>query len=173
MFKKSLFILLFTCISSLTFGQIQDWASGFRIGEPGGFMARRYLSNGINAVEINVGAYGGLWGTDRNYKDGTFKNIGFTMNALYLWHHPTLVNSDIHTYYGFGPQYTSRDLYLKGSNTATNNGGFGAAALGGIEFYPVDAPNLSFFGEIGFYNEIAPNPFFFHVQGGIGVRVNF
>ena len=49
----------------------------------------------------------------------------------------------------------------------------GAAAIGGLEYFPIDAPSLSFFSEIGFYNELLPNPFFWHLQGGIGVRVNF
>lgn len=164
--------------SQLAFGQLKDWAAGFRIGEPGGFMARKYSENGINAIEVNIGTYGGLWGTDRNYQDGTFKNIGFSINALYLWHHPTLVNADLHTYYGFGPQINSRDWY---PNKISNNpadgrnrvSGMGATAIGGLEYFPIDAPNLSFFSEIGFYAEIFPNPFFMNLQGGIGVRVNF
>ena len=53
------------------------------------------------------------------------------------------------------------------------NQGIGAAAIGGLEYFPIDAPSLSFFTEIGFYNELLPNPFFWHLQGGIGVRVNF
>ena len=92
---------------------------------------------------------------------------------LYLWHFPTLVNADLHTYYGFGPQINSRDLYEKNSTKSTRNQGIGAAAIGGLEYFPIDAPSLSFFTEIGFYNELLPNPFFWHLQGGIGVRVNF
>lgn len=173
MYKKLIFLLFFFVISNRSMGQLQDWAAGFRIGEPGGFMARKYSENGINALEINIGTYGGLWGTDRNYKDGEFRNIGYSINVLYLWHHPTIINADLHTYYGFGPQINSRDLYEKNSTKSTRNSGFGAAAVGGLEYFPVDAPNLSFFGEVGFYNELMPNPFFFHFQGGIGVRVNF
>ena len=63
------FFLLLT--SQLSYGQLKDWAAGFRIGEPGGFMARKYSENGINAIEVNIGTYGGLWGTDRTYQDGT------------------------------------------------------------------------------------------------------
>jgi hypothetical protein len=174
MLKRLLFTIMLISSSALAFGQLKDWGSGFRIGEPGGFMVRKYLPNGINAIEVNIGTYGGIWGTDRNYKDGTFQNIGYSINALYMWHHPTIINPNIQTYYGFGPQYTSRDFYPKNSKIAeSNQKSFGAAAIGGIEFFPIDAPNLSFFGEIGFYEEIAPNPFFFHLQGGIGVRVNF
>jgi hypothetical protein len=136
-------------------------------------MARKYSENGVNALEVNLGTYGGLWGTDRNYRDGEFRNIGYSINVLYLWHHPTLLNADLHTYYGFGPQINSRDLYEKGKTTSTRNQGMGAAAVGGLEYFPIDAPSLSFFGEVGFYAEIAPSPFFFHVQGGMGVRVNF
>jgi hypothetical protein len=158
-------------------GQLQEWSAGFRIGEPGGFMARRYSDNGVNALEVNIGTYGGLWGTDRKYQDGTFNNIGYSINVLYLWHHPTIINSDLHTYYGFGPQLNSRDWYAYNvSNNVAKpkrTSAMGATAVGGIEYFPIDAPNLSFFSEVGFYTEIAPNPFFFHIQGGIGVRVNF
>jgi hypothetical protein len=174
--KISCLFLLLSC-GNTAYSQLQEWAAGFRIGEPGGFMARRYSDNGINALEVNIGTYGGLWGTDRKYQDGTFNNIGYSINVLYLWHHPTIINSDLHPYYGFGPQLNSRDWY---ANKASNNlaatkraSAMGATAVGGIEYFPIDAPNLSFFSEIGFYTEIAPNPFFFHLQGGIGVRVNF
>jgi hypothetical protein len=173
-----LVLLLFVLSCNFdSFGQLQEWSAGFRIGEPGGFMARRYSNNGINAIEVNIGTYGGLWGTDRKYKDGTFNNIGYSINVLYLWHHPTIINSDLRTYYGFGPQLNSRDWY---SNKSTNNlaaskrvSAMGGTAVGGLEYFPIDAPSLSFFTEIGFYTEIAPNPFFFHLQGGLGVRVNF
>ena len=94
---KITLIFALTLTSSVAFGQLKDWAAGFRVGEPGGFMARKYSENGVNAIEINLGTYGGLWGTDRNYQDGTFRNIGYSINALYLWHHPTLVNPDLHT----------------------------------------------------------------------------
>jgi hypothetical protein len=173
MCKKVLLFLFLLILSHENYGQLQDWAAGFRVGEPGGFMARKYSANGVNAIEVNIGTYGGLWGTDRNYKDGEFRNIGYSINMLYLWHFPTLVNADLHTYYGFGPQINSRDLYEKNSTKSTRNQGMGAAAIGGLEYFPIDAPSLSFFGEIGFYNELLPSPFFWHLQGGIGVRVNF
>ena len=77
---KKVFLFLFLLIlSHENYGQLQDWAAGFRVGEPGGFMARKYSANGINAIEVNIGTYGGLWGTDRNYKDGEFRNIGYSM----------------------------------------------------------------------------------------------
>jgi hypothetical protein len=175
--KITLMVLLMLT-SPLAFGQLKDWAAGFRVGEPGGFMARKYSENGVNAIEVNLGTYGGLWGTKRTYKDGTFENIGYSINALYLWHHPTLVNADLHTYYGFGPQINSRDWYPKNisNNPAAGQDrvtGMGATAIGGLEYFPIDAPNLSFFTEIGFYAEIFPNPFFLNLQGGLGVRVNF
>jgi hypothetical protein len=173
MYKKLLLSFCLMMMAHLSMGQLQEWAAGFRIGEPGGFMARKYSENGINALEVNIGTYGGLWGTDRNYRDGEFRNIGYSINVLYLWHYPTILNADLHTYNGFGPQINSRDLYNKGKSTSTRNQGMGGAAVGGLEYFPIDAPSLSFFGEVGFYTEIAPNPFFSHIQGGIGVRVNF
>ncbi len=170
--------ITFMLMSTMAFGQLKDWAAGFRIGEPGGFMARKYSDNGVNAIEVNLGTYGGLWGTDRTYQDGTFRNIGYSINVLYLWHHPTLVNPDLHTYYGFGPQINSRDWYPNKSSNNLADGrdrvsGMGGTAIGGLEYFPIDAPNLSFFSEIGFYAEIFPNQFFMNLQGGIGVRVNF
>ena len=173
--NKFLLLLLFLCFGWMeSNAQVKEWASGFRVGEPGGFMIRKYAASGNNAVEINMGTYGALWGNERSYRNGSFQNIGFSINVLYLWHHPTLLNPNVRTYYGFGSQYTKRDFYEKGSKIANKSiAALGGAAIGGIEYFPIDAPNLSFFGEMGFYNEIGPNPFFFHVQGGIGVRVNF
>lgn len=175
--KKLILLLSILFLSNESFGQLKDWAAGFRIGEPGGFMARKYSENGVNALEVNIGTYGGLWGTDRSYQDGTFRNIGYSINVLYMWHHPTLINPDLRTYYGFGPQLNSRDWYpnniINNPAIGTRKSGMGATAIGGLEYFPIDAPNLSFFTEIGFYTEIAPNPFFFHLQGGIGVRANF
>ena len=146
--KHICLILLLSCSSS-AYSQLQEWSAGFRIGEPGGFMARRYSDNGINALEVNIGTYGGLWGTDRKYQDGTFNNIGYSINVLYLWHHPTIINSDLHTYYGFGPQLNSRDWYANkvGNNLAASKraSAMGGTAVGGIEYFPIDAPNLSFF----------------------------
>ncbi|MEY4384131.1 MAG: hypothetical protein RI995_1673 [Bacteroidota bacterium] len=168
----ALFVLL--SISLIGFSQQKEWGSGLRIGEPGGFMIRKYLKNGINAIEVNMGTYGGLWGTHRNYKAGTFQNIGYSVNVMYLWHHPTILNPNIQTYYGVGPQYTVRDYYAPGQEIANEvRKALGGSVIGGVEYFPIDAPNLSFFSELGFYSEISPNPFFTHVQGGVGVRVNF
>jgi hypothetical protein len=152
---------------------MKDWAAGFRVGEPGGFMIKRYLPSGKNAVEFNFGTYGGLWGTNRSYQNGSFQNIGFSLNALYLWHRPTLVNSDLHYYYGAGPQFVSRNLFSDKSIYPETKRGLGAASIAGLEYFPIDAPNLSFFAELGLYSELLPNPFFLHIQGGVGVKVNF
>lgn len=174
--KIKIFISFVFCflLASNGIAQQKEWGSGLRIGEPGGFMVRKYLKNGINAIEFNMGTYGGLWGTNRNYKAGTFQNIGYSVNVLYLWHHPTILNPNLQTYYGFGPQYTVRDFYAPGVKIANEvRKTFGGAAIGGVEYFPLEAPNLSFFAELGFYSEISPNPFFTHVQGGVGVRVNF
>jgi hypothetical protein len=174
MFKKIITIIVFLLISLLGYSQQKEWGSGLRIGEPGGFMIRKYLKNGVNALEVNMGTYGGLWGTNRNYKAGTFQNIGYSINAMYLWHHPTILNANVQTYYGVGPQYSVRDYYAPGLLIANEvRKSIGGAVIGGAEYFPIDAPNLSFFAEIGFYSEISPNPFFTHVQGGFGARVNF
>lgn len=173
MLKRLSLLFLFVCCFAETKAQMKDWAAGFRIGEPGGFMIKRYLPSGKNAVEFNFGSYGGLWGTNRSYQSGTFQNIGFSLNALYLWHRPTLVNSDLHYYYGAGPQFVSRNLFIDNSLFPETKRGLGAASVAGLEYFPIDAPNLSFFAELGLYTELLPNPFFLHIQGGVGVKINF
>jgi len=173
MFKRlAILLILFSCLSPVM-AQMKDWAAGFRVGEPGGFMIKRYLPNGKNAVEFNFGTYGGLWGTNRSYQNGSFQNIGFSVNALYIWHRPTLINSDLHYYYGVGPQFVSRSLFLDNTLFPETKRGFGGAGIAGLEYFPIDAPNLSFFAELGMYSELLPNPFYLHIQGGLGVKVNF
>jgi hypothetical protein len=173
MLKRIVLFLFLCCGFTAANAQMKDWAAGFRVGEPGGFMVKRYLPSGKNAVEFNFGTYGGLWGTNRSYQEGTFQNIGFSLNALYLWHRPTLLNSDLHYYYGAGPQFVSRNLFSDKSIYPETKRGLGAASIAGLEYFPIDAPNLSFFAELGLYTELLPNPFFLHIQGGVGVKVNF
>jgi hypothetical protein len=173
MLKRIVLFLFLCCGFTAANAQMKDWAAGFRVGEPGGFMVKRYLPSGKNAVEFNFGTYGGLWGTNRSYQEGYFQNIGFSLNALYLWHRPTLVNSDLHYYYGAGPQFVSRNLFSDKSIYPEAKRGLGAASIAGLEYFPIDAPNLSFFAELGLYTELLPNPFFLHIQGGVGVKVNF
>jgi hypothetical protein len=173
MLKRIVLFLFLCCGFTAANAQMKDWAAGFRVGEPGGFMVKRYLPSGKNAVEFNFGTYGGLWGTNRSYQEGSFQNIGFSLNALYLWHRPTLVNSDLHYYYGAGPQFVSRNLFSDKSIYPEAKRGLGAASIAGLEYFPIDAPNLSFFAELGLYKELLPNPFFLHIQGGVGVKVNF
>jgi hypothetical protein len=173
MFKRLYIIfILVGCLSPVK-AQMKDWAAGFRVGEPGGFMIKRYLPSGKNALEFNFGTYGGLWGTNRSYQKGSFQNIGFSINALYLWHRPTLINADLHYYYGVGPQFVSRNLFLDNSIFPVTKRGLGGAGIAGLEYFPIDAPNLSFFAELGMYSELLPNPFYLHIQGGVGVKVNF
>ena len=173
MLQRIVLFLFLCCGFTAANAQMKDWAAGFRVGEPGGFMVKRYLPSGKNAVEFNFGTYGGLWGTNRSYQEGSFQNIGFSLNALYLWHRPTLVNSDLHYYYGAGPQFVSRNLFSDKSIYPEAKRGLGAASIAGLEYFPIDAPNLSFFAELGLYTELLPNPFFLHIQGGVGVKVNF
>ena len=173
MFKRLYIIfILVGCLSPVK-AQIKDWAAGFRVGEPGGFMIKRYLPSGKNALEFNFGTYGGLWGTNRSYQNGNFQNIGFSVNALYLWHKPTIINADLRYYFGVGPQFVSRNLFLDNSDFPESKRGLGGAGIAGLEYFPIDAPNLSFFAELGMYSELSPNPFFLHIQGGLGVKVNF
>jgi hypothetical protein len=72
-----------------------------------------------------------------------------------------------------GPQFVSRSLFLDNILFPETKRGLGGAGIAGLEYFPIDAPNLSFFAELGMYSELLPNPFYLHIQGGVGVKVNF
>ena len=55
MFKRLFLLLLLVSSFTSVNAQMKDWAAGFRVGEPGGFMIKRYLPSGKNAVEFNFG----------------------------------------------------------------------------------------------------------------------
>jgi len=163
-------ILLISYLSS--FSQQKGWALGAKIGDPSGLNIRHYLNNDKNAVEVNVGVYGGIWGARSSYKDGAFDGAGFSFSGVYLWHNEMTTN--LKNYYGFGAQFTSRSYYVpdgtgKKEIPTTGLGGLGQV---GIEYFLPSSP-ISIFLEAGAYVELVPSILYFHPQGGGGVRLNF
>ncbi|WP_026994167.1 hypothetical protein [Flectobacillus major] len=175
--KKQVLVLLLFAVSFVAKSQNKDWALGAKIGEPSGISIRNYLRNDRNALELNLGIYGGIWGVKGSYKGGNFDGSGIAVSGLYLWHNQ-MGSSRFKNYYGFGGQITSRKYYVddtfngqayKKEIPATGLGGVGSA---GLEYFSPDSP-LSVFLEVGAYVELVPSVFYFHPQGGIGARLNF
>ena len=170
---KKLFLLILLTISFLsTKAQEKNWAIGAKVGDPAGFNIRHYLGNDKNAIDLNVGVYGGIWGARGSYKDGTFDGAGFSFSGVYLWHNE--MTSNLKNYYGFGAQFTSRSYYVpdgagKKEIPTTGLGGLGQV---GLEYFLSSSP-ISIFLEAGAYVELVPSILYFHPQGGIGTRLNF
>lgn len=170
--KKYILLILLTISYLSTKAQEKNWAIGAKIGDPSGVNIRHYLNNGQNAIEINIGVYGALWGLKSNYKSGSFDGAGLSFSGVYLWHND--MSSRLKNYYGFGAQFTSRSYYVvDGLGTkeipATGLGGLGQA---GLEYFLPSSP-VSIFIEAGAYLELVPAILYFHPQGGIGARLNF
>ena len=174
--KKNFLIILLVISYLSTKAQEKNWAIGAKIGDPAGLNIRHYLNNDQNAIEINVGVYGALWGLRSNYKSGSFDGAGLSFSGLYLWHNE--MSRRFKNYYGFGAQFTSRSYYenktlngipYKDQTPATGLGGLGQV---GLEYFLQSSP-ISIFGEVGAYVELVPSLLYFHPQGGIGARLNF
>ena len=167
---KKIFLLTFLIISYLsTKAQEKNWAIGAKIGDPSGINLRHYLNNDKNAIEVNVGVYGAIWGLRSNYKDGAFDGAGFSFSGLYLWHNE--MTSNLKNYYGFGAQFTSRS-YKDKNNTQIPITGLGGLGQAGLEYFLQSSP-ISIFMEVGAYVELVPAVLYFHPQGGVGARLNF
>lgn len=170
--KKAFLLTLLIVSYSSAKAQEKNWAIGAKIGDPAGLNIRHYLNNDKNAIEVNVGVYGALWGLRGNYKDGSFDGAGLSFSGLYLWHNE--MASRLKNYYGFGAQFTSRAYYIidgagKKEIPTTGLGGLGQV---GLEYYLPSSP-VSIFLEAGAYIELVPAILYFHPQGGIGARLNF
>ena len=167
---KKFFLLTFLITSYLsTKAQEKNWAIGAKIGDPSGINLRHYLNNDKNAIEVNVGVYGAIWGLRSNYKDGAFDGAGFSFSGLYLWHNE--MTSNLKNYYGFGAQFTSRS-YKDKNNTQIPITGLGGLGQAGLEYFLQSSP-ISIFMEVGAYVELVPAVLYFHPQGGVGARLNF
>ena len=169
--RLNLFLALFgwLILSTAASAQYNNWSVGARIGEPSGINVRKYFGSN-HAFDLNIGTYGGLYGTKRSYRNGEYKSVGLTVQGHYLWHTPLTKSESIRAYYGFGGQFNTRKF--------TNSGGvqsqlsIGGSAVAGLEFFPVSKP-YSIFLETGGYVELLQSPFFLNLNTGIGVRYNF
>jgi hypothetical protein len=171
--KKIFTSLVFVFIISFSaFSQEKNWAFGARIGEPAGLNIRKYMNE--HALDINIGSYGGLWGKNRNYRKGQYKNMGLAVNVNYLWHGNLFKSETAKYYYGFGAQFNNRKYYPTDQKLAQGVASLsvGGNATAGLEFFLKDSP-LSIFAETGTYIEVLPATLFWHVQGGAGVKYNF
>ncbi|WP_266366887.1 hypothetical protein [Tellurirhabdus rosea] len=154
--------------------QFNNWAVGFRLGEPAGLNVRKYFGEN-HAFDVNIGTYGGVYANVRSYRQGYYRNVGLAIQGHYLWHGDVGSSQTLHYYYGFGGQVGSRRYFprnLSGQRTDyVNNISLGGSGVGGVEYF---MPNktTSIFLEAGLYAEVLPQPLFFNVQSGIGLRFN-
>ncbi len=170
--KKYFLFILLTISYLSTKAQQKNWAVGAKIGDPAGLNIRHYLNNDENAIEVNLGVYGALWGLRSNYKNGSFNGAGLSLSGVYLWHNE--MTSNLKNYYGFGAQFTSRSYFVVDGtgNKEIPSTGLGGLGQAGLEYFLPSSP-ISIFLEAGAYVELIPAVLYFHPQGGIGARLNF
>lgn len=173
---KKLFFSLFIFVSSFAQAQYDNnWALGFRVGEPLGVNVRKYFSEGDKAFDINVGTYGFLYGRTRYYakkKDPVYDGSGLMIQGLYSWHKNPVNINWLHLTYGFGGQINSRRIPLISRVDGNiKQVSLGPAAASGIE---IKLPNndIGIFLDAGGYVEILPRPFFSNLQISGGARLN-
>ena len=177
--KKLLFLIIPALIlSTANLAQAQydnNWAVGFRVGEPLGLNIRKYFQDGERAFDVNIGTYGLVYNNNRRYKNGEYKTAGLMIQGIYLFHQPLFVKDWGHVYYGFGGQINSRrhfpDAWKFESVKSVSKISLGPTGTAGIEF-KLPNQNTAFFLDAGVYLEALPAPFFLNGQISAGVRVN-
>lgn len=167
--------LTFAFLLSFGFAQAQydNWAVGFKLGEPTGINIRKYFNN-IHALDVTVGTYGGILSNDRKYRgdEGIYKNAGLSLQVHYLWHTPLFNSEAVHVYYGLGGQINSRRSYPKRLNgNYEKDISLGGSVLGGLEYYIPDN-RMSVFLEGGTFLELLPRPFYLSPNISGGIRFN-
>jgi hypothetical protein len=177
-------VLLFLGIFG-TMAQKKDIALGFRLGEPLAFSFKKYYNGGENAIEVNLGSYGYTGGYG-NYKNGNYNgNYKYYNNYYYqkggvvlmvdfLWHFDIPKLAALSWYAGAGGQMRTV-RYLKANNTILEERstvGIGPNGVIGLEWTPVQIPEISVFLDSGIYLEVVPQAWL-NLQAGIGVRFNF
>lgn len=177
---RSIFIISIALVLGLlpagkAVAQYNNWAAGFRLGEPSGINIRKYFRD-THAFDLNIGSYGGLYGNTRDYRQGRYRSIGLTIQGHYLWHTRLFGRDTFRAYYGFGGQINRRRYYpdaLKGQQTEfVAETSLGGSAVAGLEYFVPDKP-FSIFMETGLYVEVIPAPLFLNMQSGLGLRYNF
>lgn len=172
--RKIIFVVLYILSAGLVYGQENNWAVGFKLGEPTGVNIRKYFNN-IHAIDVTIGTYGGILSRERNYRgdNGIYKNTGLSIQAHYLWHTPLFNSEALQIYYGIGGQINSRRAYPRRLNGQyEKNLSIGGSVLGGVE-YAVPDSRIAVFLETGTYVEVLRKPFYFSPNLSAGVRMNF
>lgn len=177
--KNKFYLLVFFLVvgasDSLMAQYDNNWAIGFRAGEPLGVNVRKYFDSGYRAFDVNVGTYGFIYGRQRRYNKGYYKTAGLMIQGIYSWH-TALFNRDwLHAYYGFGGQINSRNHYpdsrIGQLDDTERKISLGPTAAAGLEF-KIPNQDLAIFIDGGAYLEVLPAPLFFNWQGSAGVRLN-
>ena len=153
--------------------QYNNWAFGVRLGEPSGVNIRKYFGEN-HAFDLNVGTYGGLYGTNRSYRSGNYRTFGISIQGHYLWHTELFGKDNLRGYYGFGGQINSRRYFpdrFAATKDYENALALGGSAVAGLEYFVPNKPYSVFF-EMGLYAEVLPAPLFMSVSSGIGLRFN-
>jgi hypothetical protein len=174
---KKILLLIFGLLSfQMAQAQYDNWAVGFKLGEPTGLNIRKYFNN-INAIDISVGTYGGIIGNNREYRQGEYRNVGLSVQGHYLWHTPFFGSDAVHVYYGLGGQVNSRNYYADSRKNLPPPGdrekqiSLGGSLLAGFEYFLPDG-RYSAFLEGGTYVEVIPRPLFLSPNISLGVRLN-
>lgn len=174
--KKLALILTFTLCFGLAQAQDDNWAVGFKLGEPTGVNIRKYFNN-IHAIDVSIGTYGGVFSNDRDYRSGRYKTTGLAVQVHYLWTTPLFNSEAVRVYYGLGGQVNSRRYYPDNKRNLPAPGdrektiSLGGSAIGGVEYFIPDN-RISVFLEGGTYVELLPRPFYFSPNLSAGIRFN-
>jgi hypothetical protein len=171
--KKLALSIICTFCFGIAQAQYDNWAVGFKLGEPTGVNIRKYFNN-IHALDVTIGTYGGVLSNDRKYRgdEGIYKNAGVSVQVHYLWHTPVFNSETVHVYYGIGGQVNSRRSYPKRLNgNYEKDISLGGSALAGFEYYIPDN-RISVFLEGGTYVELLPRPFYLSPNISAGIRFN-
>jgi hypothetical protein len=171
--KKYTFLLFFFINVGSAFAQEDNFAVGFRIGEPLGINIRKYF-NGDKAFDLNVGTYGFLYNKVIPYNKGEYKSAGLMIQAILSKHHALFNRENIRGYYGVGGQINSRKYYpdkYKAQDVIVNSLAIGTTGIVGLEVF-LSNQKLSIFTEGGLYIELMPSPLFYNPQASGGVRLN-
>jgi len=167
----SILLTLLALLTRPANAQTNNWALGFRLGEPSGVNVRKYFGEN-HAFDLNIGSYGAVYGNDRSYRRGQYRNAGLSIQGHYLWHGAILKSETLHGYYGFGGQINRRRYYPNRLFTEyVPEVSLGGSGVAGLEYFLRNKP-LSVFLETGLYVELIPSPFFMGIQSGLGVRYN-
>ncbi|MES2733107.1 MAG: hypothetical protein V4714_15270 [Bacteroidota bacterium] len=167
-------LALFFTVAIPSYAQQKSWAIGLRLGDPTGLNVKKYFGKD-HALDINIGAYGGLYGVNRSYRNGNYRNAGFAVMINYLWQKPVGDAKGLKWYFGLGGQVTSRRYYYYYKNNYDyyeNNVSTGITGMIGLEYFIPKSP-ISVFVDASPYIELFPSAFAPNIQVGIGGRVNF